>query len=88
MPLPDTNHALVLNEEHCNRGPQVSAGPQTTRDEKLKARSEERYNQEMGKLYRQHVLKEQPVDLVQIGAAPKAAKKEEQEHELVGASGD
>jgi len=43
----------------------------------------------MMKLYRKEVLKEQPVDLVQIApAAPKPAPKHEEERELVGTSGD
>ncbi|MBI4465444.1 MAG: radical SAM protein, partial [Acidobacteria bacterium] len=89
VPLPDTHHSLALNAEHVNRGPQVSEGPQTTRDEKLKARNEERYQQEMMKLYRKHVLKEKEVDLVQIQSPrPETGEKEEAERELVGASGD
>ena len=84
VPLPDENHSLVLNQEHVNRGPQVSEGPQCARDEKA-MKNEELKNRQMMKLYREHVLKEQPVDLVQI--AP-AAPKHEEERELVGTSGD
>ena len=45
-------------------------GPQTARDEKVLAR-DARQQQEMMKLYRQQVLKEQPgPDLIQIAPAP------------------
>ncbi|MBI4443210.1 MAG: hypothetical protein HY649_07525, partial [Acidobacteria bacterium] len=75
--------------EHVARGPQVTEGPQTTRDEKLKARSEERYNQEMMKLYKKHVLQQKEVDLVQIQSlGGNGKRKEESERELVGTSGD
>ncbi|OFW01946.1 MAG: radical SAM protein [Acidobacteria bacterium RIFCSPLOWO2_12_FULL_59_11] len=84
VPLPDVQHSLVLNPEHVNRGPQVSAGPQNARDEKAQAR-----DREMMKLYRKEVLKEQQVDLVQIGSpSAKPAKKTEEEQELAGVSGD
>ena len=92
VPMADPSHSLALNAEHVARGPQASAleGPQNARDEKATKR-----DAEMMKLYRQHVLKEQAVDLVQIGApkpaaAPtslvnikKAAEKTEEERELV-----
>ena len=84
VPLPDESHSLVLNQEHCNRPAQGEEGPQTARDEKIKAR-DEKQQREMMKLYRQHVLKEQPVgDLVQI--AP-ASSKPATDRELVH-SGD
>jgi hypothetical protein len=85
VPLPDANHSLSLNAEHVNRGPQVAEGPQNARDEKALKR-DSRQDQEMMKLYRQHVLKEQAVDLVQIGMPmPVAAKPKvaEPERELV-----
>jgi tetraether lipid synthase len=88
VPLADMQHSLKLNPEHVARGPQVSEGPQTTRDEKLSKR-----DAEMMKLYREHVLKEKHVDLVQIGSSKPAAapaslvtigkKAEEPESELV-----
>ena len=83
VPLPDEQHTLKLNPEHVSRGPQVSEGPQTARDEKTMAR-----DREMMKLYRKEVLKEQPLDLIQIAPTPKPAKKKEEERELVGTSGD
>ncbi|MCZ6751887.1 MAG: radical SAM protein, partial [Acidobacteria bacterium] len=70
VPLPDESHSLVLNEEHRNRPTQVEEGPQNARDEKIMAR-DARQQQEMMKLYRQEVLKEQPrPDLIQIAPAP------------------
>ncbi|MBF8305703.1 MAG: molybdenum cofactor biosynthesis protein [Acidobacteria bacterium] len=86
--LPDADHSLKLNAEHVARGPQVSEGPQCARDEKA-MKTEELKNREMMKLYRKEVLKEQPVDLVQIApAAPKPAPKHDEDRELVGTSGD
>jgi len=88
VPLPDSEHSLKLIPEHVNRGPQVSEGPQCARDEKMLS-NEDLKNRQMMKLYRKEVLKEQPVDLVQIGpASPKPAPKPEEERELVGTSGD
>jgi len=86
VPLPDADHSLVLNTDHVARGVQETEGPQCARDEKA-MKIEELKNREMMKLYRKEVLKEQPVDLVQIApAAPKPAAKHEEE--LVGTSGD
>ena len=86
VPLPDADHSLALNAEHVSRGVQVTEGPQCARDEKA-MKIEELKNREMMKLYRKEVLKEQPVDLVQIApAAPKPASRHEEE--LVGTSGD
>ena len=84
VPLPDVKHSLALNEDHVNRGPQVAEGPQNARDEKAMKR-DSRQDAEMMKLYRQHVLKEQAVDLVQIGTPKPAAKPKvaEPERELV-----
>ena len=89
VPLTDVKHSLVLNEEHVNRASQAEeAGallPQTATDEKMMAREELR-NRQMMKLYRQHVLKQPTVDLIQI--TPKSPKPApEPEQELV-ASGD
>jgi hypothetical protein len=94
VPLADSRHSLALNAEHVARGPQVQEGPQNARDEKVMRRDskQEKQDAEMMKLYRQHVLKEKTVDLVQIGAPqPSAApaslvnigKKTEPERELV-----
>ena len=88
VPLADADHSLKLNDEHVNRGPQVTEGPQCARDEQA-MKNEELRNREMMRLYRKEVLKEQTVDLVQISSAsakPTAQKQEEEE--LVGTSGD
>ena len=88
VPLPDSEHSLKLIPEHVNRGPQVSEGPQCARDEKMLS-NEDLKNRQMMKLYRKEVLKEQAVDLVQIGSpSAKPAKKTEEERELAGVSGD
>jgi uncharacterized radical SAM superfamily Fe-S cluster-containing enzyme len=68
VPLGDMQHSLALNAEHVARGPQVNDGPQNARDEKARKR-----DAEMMKLYRKEVLKEQAVDLVQIGSSKPAA---------------
>jgi uncharacterized radical SAM superfamily Fe-S cluster-containing enzyme len=78
VPLADAKHSLTLNAEHVARGPQVAEGPQNARDEKTMKR-----DAEMMKLYRQHVLKEQAVDLVQIGMPAAKPKAAEPERELV-----
>jgi hypothetical protein len=74
----------VLNAEHCARPAQTEDDLQhahTRSQEKLMANDELR-NREMAKLYRQHVLKEQPVDLVQIGIG-KAKPAKEAEPEMI-----
>ena len=84
VPLPDASHSLVLNAEHCARPAQTEDDLQhahTRSQEKLMANDELR-NREMAKLYRQHVLKEQPVDLVQIGIG-KAKPAKEAEPEMI-----
>ncbi len=81
VPLADEEHSLRLNTEHVERGPQISEGPQNARQEKM-ASTEELQNRELMKLYRQHVLKEETVNLVQIGSAPKP-KVDVTEDELV-----
>ncbi|MSO19476.1 MAG: radical SAM protein [Acidobacteria bacterium] len=75
VPLPDATHALNLNAEHVARGPQATAleGTQNTRDEKALLR-DAKHDAEMMKLYREVVLKEEAVDLVQIGM-PKPTPK-------------
>jgi uncharacterized radical SAM superfamily Fe-S cluster-containing enzyme len=103
--LQSREHSLVLREEIVTNeiqhdldrlGIAKNAGEEKTRarDAKLKEQQE---NQRMMKLYREHVLKEQPgPDLVQIGsiapAAPlatiKPAPKPVEEREEVGSFGD
>jgi len=88
--LNDDKHSLVLNEDHLKRPAQTESDltvSHTRTQEKMMANDELR-NREMMKLYRQHVLKEQPTNLVQLApslAPPKPAAQ--QETELVG-SGD
>ncbi len=88
--LPSVEHSLVLRAEDVNRGRQHDLDDlgiaKTAREEKKRARDQKLRDAEMMKLYRQHVLKEQPgPELVQIsGIAP--AKEAEQEE--VGSFGD
>ena len=95
--LDDLSHSLVLNQIDVDRGRQRDLDEKgiakTARDEKLRARDEklkqQAENERMMKLYRQHVLKEQPTELVQLGGiapAPKPVAKEEREE--VGSFGD
>jgi hypothetical protein len=90
VPLPDQKHSLVLNEEHVNREMQVEKGEElaarTATDEKM-MKNEELRNRQMMKLYKEQILKQQPVDLIQI--APKPSKPAPQpEGELVQLGGD
>ncbi len=98
--LQETKHSLVLNQIDVNHGLQHDLDElgiaKTAREEKKRARDqklkEQQESERMAKLYRQHVLKEQPgAELIQIGqiapaAAPAPAKVEEQEE--VGSFGD
>src|SRR3954452_24829744 len=78
VPLNSTAHSLVLNEEAVRAGAQTDLDDlgiaKNAREEKLKARvhktpeeqaREAARNEEMAKLYRQHVLKEQPTISIQ-----------------------
>jgi uncharacterized radical SAM superfamily Fe-S cluster-containing enzyme len=74
VPLASKEHSLVLNAEAVAKGAQTDLDElgiaKNAREEKLKARKKDqdpRYNEEMARLYRQHVLKEpaQPVISVQ-----------------------
>ena len=65
----------------------------TAREEKKRARDEklrqEQENERMAKLYRQHVLKEQPgAELVQLTPIAPAKPKSEEKTEAVGSFGD
>jgi hypothetical protein len=65
----------------------------TAREEKIRARDaklkQQAENERMMKLYREHVLKEKPSDLVSITPAPAApASKPVEEREEVGSFGD
>ena len=79
MPLASTAHSLKLNEEAVRAGAQTDLDQKgiakNAREEKLKARQHKddpKYHEEMAKLYRQHVLKEQPTLQIQgLGGAKK-----------------
>jgi 7,8-dihydro-6-hydroxymethylpterin dimethyltransferase len=72
VPLASTEHSLRLNEEAVRAGAQTDLDDlgiaKNAREEKLQAREKEhdpRYHEEMAKLYREHVLKEQPTLQIQ-----------------------
>jgi len=88
VPLNSTQHSLVLNEEAVRAGAQHDLDDlgiaKNAREEKLKARAaktaeetakEAAHNAEMAKLYRQHVLKEQPTLQIQgLGSGRKTGQ--------------
>jgi hypothetical protein len=101
VPLATKDHGLVLREEIITTEEQHDLErmgiAKNAREEKIRARDaklkQQQENERMMKLYRQHVLKEQPgPELVQIGGAtpssiaPAPAPAEEQEE--VGSFGD
>src|SRR5438067_10902006 len=76
VPLNSTVHSLKLNEEAVHAGAQTDLDElgiaKNAREEKMLARAKEhdeqldpKYHKEMAKLYRQHVLKEQPTLQIQ-----------------------
>ena len=72
VPLASTEHSLKLNEEAVRAGAQTDLDElgiaKNAREEKLQARTRRRKDArttEMAKLYRQHVLKEQPTLQIQ-----------------------
>jgi 7,8-dihydro-6-hydroxymethylpterin dimethyltransferase len=86
VPLASTQHSLKLNEEAVRAGAQTDLDElgiaKNAREEKLQARQREhdpRYHEEMAKLYRQHVLKEQPTLQIQGLGGPKTKKQQVQE---------
>ena len=97
--LSSTAHSLKLNEEAVRAGAQTDLDDlgiaKNAREEKMRARAAVQHKAEedarMAKLYRQHVLKEQPgpelVQLGGIGPAPKPVEHTE-EREEVGTFGD
>jgi uncharacterized radical SAM superfamily Fe-S cluster-containing enzyme len=96
VPLKDRDHSLVLREEIITNEEQHDLDrlgiAKTAREEKIRARDaklkQQQENARMAKLYRQHVLKEEPgPELVQIGDAQPSAKPVE-EREEVGSFGD
>jgi len=87
VPLASTQHSLKLNEEAVRAGAQTDLDElgiaKNAREEKLQARQKEhdpRYHDEMAKLYRQHVLKEQPTVPIQGLGGP---KKKQQVQEVL-----
>jgi hypothetical protein len=100
VPLGSKDHRLVLREEIITNEEQHDLDrlgiAKTAREEKIRARDaklkQQQENEHMAKLYRQHVLKEQPgPELVQIGGLPSApapATPTVEEREEVGSFGD
>jgi hypothetical protein len=100
VPLTTAEHSLVLREDIVTMEEQHDLDrlgiAKNAREEKIRARDarlkERQENERMEKLYRQHVLKEQPgPDLVQIGSiqpAKPAAPKPVEAREEVGSFGD
>src|SRR5205807_9554518 len=88
VPLASTAHSLKLNEDAVRAGAQTDLDDKgiakNAREEKLKARAHKddaRYHEEMAKLYRQHVLKEEPTLQIQgIGGAKKKQDVQEVLH--------
>ena len=100
VPLPTATHSLLLRDEIVTTEVQHDLDrlgiAKTAREEKIRARDAKLKQQaedaKMAKLYRQHVLKEQPgAELVQIvptAAAAPAPKEQVEEREEVGSFGD
>jgi uncharacterized radical SAM superfamily Fe-S cluster-containing enzyme len=94
--LQSTAHSMVLREDDVHRGKQTDLDElgiaKTAREEKKRARDEKlrlQENERMAKLYRQHVLKEQPgQELVQLAPIAPAKPKPEEAAEAVGSFGD
>src|SRR2546423_1740492 len=78
VPLASADHSLKLNEEAVRAGAQTDLDDKgiakNAREEKLKARQAVNHD-EMAKLYRQHVLKEEPT--LQIRGLGGAKKKQD-----------
>ncbi len=98
--LKNTDHSLVLRIEDVQHTKQTDLDKlgiaKTAREEKTRARDEKlrqtRENERMAKLYREHVLKEQPgpelVQLTSIAPAPSAVPLPAAKREEVGSFGD
>ena len=90
VPLSTTEHSLKLNAEAVAAGAQTDLDKlgiaKNAREEQLKARKaakeltpeEKRHHAEMEKLYRQHVLKEEPVPVIQIQGLGGGKKKDKE----------
>ncbi len=99
VPLTNVDHSLVLRQEIVTTEEQHDLDrlgiAKNAREEKIRARDaklkEQQENERMMKLYRQHVLKEQPgpelVKIAPLAAAP-APKPATEEREEVGSFGD
>jgi len=89
VPLASAEHSLVLNAEAVAAGAQTDLDElgiaKNAREEKLAARKKEQdphYHEEMAKLYREHVLKEQPTLQIQgLRTGKKKAQVQEVLHE-------
>ena len=94
--LNNAAHSLVLRDEDVHHAKQTDLDQlgiaKTAREEKKRARDEklkQQENERMAKLYRQHVLKEQPgQELVQLAPVAPAKPKSEEKAEAVGSFGD
>jgi len=98
--LKSTDHSLVLRAEDVQHTKQTDLDKlgiaKTAREEKTRARDEKlrqtRENERMAKLYREHVLKEQPgpelVQLASIAPPPSAIPLPTEKREEVGSFGD
>src|SRR5438045_2663320 len=100
VPLTTEQHSMMLRDELVTTEVQHDLDnkgiAKTAREEKIRARDakmkEAAENERMMKLYREHILKEQPTNLVSIlpaaPAAPKPIAKPVEEREEVGSFGD
>ncbi len=90
VPLSSTEHSLKLNAEAVAAGAQTDLDKlgiaKNAREEQIKARKEanmtpeeKRHHAEMEKLYRQHVLKEEQVPVIQIQGLGGPKKKAQEE---------
>jgi uncharacterized radical SAM superfamily Fe-S cluster-containing enzyme len=94
--LPSKDHTLVLRQDDVNHGLQHDLDElgiaKTAREEKKRERDQKLKDAEMMKLYRQHVLKEEPGEAlvkIELGAAPAPAKPAAKaKAEEVGSFGD
>ncbi len=95
--LQSTDHSLRLRQEMITKEEQHDLDrlgiAKNAREEKIRARDarlkQEQENARMAKLYRQHVLKEQPApDLVQIQPVVASDGLAQPDSELVGSCGD
>jgi len=93
VPMASADHSLVLNAEAVAKGKQTDLDVQgiakNAREEKLRARKlaamtpeERRHHDEMERLYRQEVLKEQPTLQIQGLGAPRQARGGSQTRDL------